>query len=121
MKDDLNLYDGEERPWGYYINLYESENYKVKKILVKPKEELSLQLHHKRAEHWIGVSGEGEVTVGDKKLILKRNEHVFIPVETMHRVSNRSDKPFIFIEVQVGDYLGEDDIVRFEDKYGRAK
>lgn len=121
MRDDLKFYPGEERPWGYFVNLYEDERYKVKKILVKPGEELSLQLHHKRDEHWIAVSGEGIVTLGEREILLKRNEHVFIPRETKHRVSNRGGEPFIFIEVQVGDYFGEDDIVRFEDKYGRVR
>ncbi len=121
MNDDLNLYSGEERPWGFFINLYENEKFKVKKILIKPGEELSLQLHHHRDEHWICVSGEGVITLGDKELVLKRDEHVFIPKETKHRAKNSKGDPFIFIEVQVGDYFGEDDIVRFEDKYGRIK
>ncbi len=114
-------YTGEERPWGNFLNLYEEDGFKVKRIEVKPGEMLSLQLHHHRSEHWICVRGEGIVVVGDREIVLRENEHVFIPKKTKHRAENRNSVPFVFVEVQVGDYLGEDDIVRFEDKYGRIE
>lgn len=108
------------RPWGSYENLFEREGFKVKHIVVDPGASLSLQLHHKRAEHWTVVRGRGVVTVGDERREIRQDQDVYIPVETRHRIENPGTEPLEFVEVQVGPYLGEDDIVRFEDRYGRA-
>ncbi len=110
----------EKRPWGRYTVLKSAENYKVKSIIVKPHQKLSLQLHERRAEHWICVRGKMLVTVGDKKIHLTPGEHVFIPKKAKHRMENTGDALAEIIEVQTGDYLGEDDIKRLEDIYGRA-
>jgi len=108
------------RPWGYYEGLDEGERHQVKHLMVNPGASLSLQLHHKRAEHWVVVKGEALVTVGDKVQTLKENESVYIPLETKHRLENPGREPLSIIEVQSGSYLGEDDIVRFDDVYGRV-
>jgi len=94
--------------------------YKVKRLVVNPKQKLSLQLHHKRSEHWTVVQGEAIVTIADKKQVLRANESIYISMMTKHRLENVTDKPVIIVEVQVGSYLGEDDIERFDDKYGRS-
>lgn len=107
------------RPWGNYISIENGSKWKVKKIEVKPRESLSLQMHYQRAEHWIVVTGTAEVVIGEKKLILKENQSCFVPKETKHRLSNIGEDPLVIIEVQSGSYLEEDDIVRFADKYGR--
>lgn len=107
------------RPWGNYISIDEGDNWKVKKIEVNPKESLSLQLHNHRAEHWIVISGLAAVEIDERKFTLKENESCFIPINTKHRLSNPSELPLKIIEVQSGSYLGEDDIKRFKDKYGR--
>ena len=115
------------RPWGYYESVDDSADqpikamsqFQVKRLMVKPGEALSLQLHHRRAEHWVVVSGTARVTVGDKVLTLNRDESTYIPKETRHRLENPGTEPLYLIEVQSGDYLGEDDIVRFEDHYKR--
>lgn len=107
------------RPWGSYTVLEEGTSFKIKRIVVKPKASLSLQLHHHRSEHWVVVEGTAKVVNGDKEYLLQTNESTFVPVETKHRLSNPGDKDLIMIEVQTGSYLGEDDIVRFEDTYGR--
>tara|TARA_A100001035_G_scaffold248692_1_gene218923 strand:- start:1201 stop:2640 length:1440 start_codon:yes stop_codon:yes gene_type:complete len=107
------------RPWGEYTSLAEGPNWQVKKIMVKPGESLSLQLHNKRTEHWIIVSGIALVEIDGNEKILQKNESTFIPLKSKHRLSNSGKDPLILIEVQSGDYLGEDDIVRFADKYGR--
>ena len=111
----------DERPWGTYEVLDKGQNYKVKRIEVKPDQRLSLQSHEKRSEHWIIVSGEAIVTVAEKELHLQANEVVLIPAKTKHRVANPGKELLVFIEVQCGSYLGEDDIKRFEDDYHRAK
>jgi len=108
------------RPWGWYDSIDEGEHFKVKRIMVKPGASLSLQKHHHRAEHWIVVSGHGEVTCDDKVITLGPNQSTYIPQGSIHRLANRTDEPLELIEVQSGSYLGEDDIVRFEDHYGRA-
>jgi len=107
------------RPWGAYESLDIGENFQVKRITVNPGAKLSLQMHHKRAEHWVVVSGIAQVTCDDKVFQLCENESAFIPVGTKHRLENPSTEPLHLIEVQSGNYLGEDDIVRFEDSYGR--
>ncbi|MGA1862851.1 mannose-1-phosphate guanylyltransferase/mannose-6-phosphate isomerase [Deferribacter thermophilus] len=109
------------RPWGSFTVLNEGKNYKVKKIVVNPGQKLSLQLHYHRAEHWIGVKGTAKVQIGEDTVYLSENEKVYIPKATKHRIENPGKIPFEFIEVQVGEYVGEDDIVRFEDMYGRVK
>jgi mannose-1-phosphate guanylyltransferase / mannose-6-phosphate isomerase len=93
---------------------------KVKRLVVKPGQVLSLQLHHRRSEHWTVVRGTAKVTVGDKEMLLQTNQSVEIPVNTKHRLENPGTEPIALIEVQCGDYFGEDDIVRFEDRYGRV-
>ncbi len=109
------------RPWGHYESLIDNSEWKVKIIKVKPKEQLSLQKHLHRAEHWVVVRGQAYVQVDNKKMILNKNESAFIPKGSKHRLSNNIDEPLIIIEVQTGSYLGEDDIERFEDNYGRLK
>ena len=101
-------------------SLAESENWQVKRIEVKPKQSLSLQMHHHRAEHWIVVSGTAEVQVDDEIQILTEDQSVYIPIGSKHRLTNLGKLPLTLIEVQSGGYLGEDDIVRFEDVYGRG-
>ena len=107
------------RPWGKFDSIEKSDTFQVKKITVKPKERLSLQMHHHRAEHWIVVAGVAKVTCGEEIFLLHENESTFIPKGTKHRLENTLDTPLVLIEVQSGTYLGEDDIVRFDDKYGR--
>lgn len=107
------------RPWGAYEGLDIGENFQVKHITVNPGAKLSLQLHHKRAEHWVVVSGMAQVTCDDKVFALHENESTFIPLGSKHRLENTGTEPLHLIEVQSGAYLGEDDIVRFEDSYGR--
>ncbi len=108
------------RPWGSYETVDIGDRFQVKHIMVRPGGRLSLQMHHHRAEHWVVVEGTARVTVGDKVSMLKENESTFIPLGEKHRLENPGDKPLRLIEVQSGGYLGEDDIVRFEDVYGRA-
>lgn len=108
------------RPWGWYDSIDMGPRFQVKRILVKPKASLSLQMHHHRAEHWIVVSGTAEVTVGDKVVMLSENQSTYIPLGTVHRLVNPGAIPLEIIEVQSGSYLGEDDIVRFQDNYGRT-
>jgi len=108
------------RPWGSYTVLNEGPGFKIKRIEVKPGNELSLQLHHRRAEHWVVVRGVAEVTCGERVFPLSANESTYIPVETKHRLANRGAERLVLIEVQCGEHLGEDDNVRFADKYGLA-
>jgi mannose-1-phosphate guanylyltransferase/mannose-6-phosphate isomerase len=108
------------RPWGAYTVLQEGPRFKIKRIEVKPGAALSLQLHHRRSEHWVVVAGVAKVTRGDETYVVNANGSTYIPVETRHRLENPTGEPLVMIEVQCGDYLGEDDIVRFDDKYGRA-
>jgi len=108
------------RPWGWYDGVDSGPRHQVKRILVKPGASLSLQMHHHRAEHWIVVSGTAEVTVVDKVVLLTENQSVYIPLGATHRLRNPGKVPLEIIEVQSGSYLGEDDIVRFEDTYGRV-
>jgi mannose-1-phosphate guanylyltransferase/mannose-6-phosphate isomerase len=108
------------RPWGWYDSIDEDEGFKVKRILVRPGASLSLQKHHHRAEHWVVVRGEATVQIGEKVFLLKANQSTYIPQGEVHRLSNEQSEPLEIIEVQSGSYLGEDDIVRLDDVYGRA-
>ena len=108
------------RPWGAYDSIDMDARFQVKRITVNPGAALSLQMHHHRAEHWIVVSGTARVTRGEDVFLLGENESTFIPVGTKHRLENPGKVPLQLIEVQSGSYLGEDDIVRFEDVYGRS-
>ena len=108
-----------ERPWGTYTVLDEHNAYKIKRIEVQPGQRLSLQMHHHRSEHWVVVSGTAKVTCGEMVRIFNVNESTFIPVGANHRLENPGVIPLIIIEVQNGEYLGEDDIIRFQDDYYR--
>lgn len=108
------------RPWGSYTVLEDADDCKVKRLTVKPGHVLSLQLHHRRSEHWTVVEGTAKVRVGEDEFLLNRNESTYIPMNTVHRLENPTDSDIHLIEVQCGDYFGEDDIVRLEDRYGRA-
>jgi mannose-1-phosphate guanylyltransferase/mannose-6-phosphate isomerase len=119
-RDCVSLPAKVERPWGSYQVIGQGPGFQVKRIVVDPGEALSLQMHHRRSEHWIVVRGSAEVTVGEKVSTLGENESTFIPAETKHRIANPGLTPLELIEVQSGSYLGEDDIVRFDDRYGRA-
>jgi mannose-1-phosphate guanylyltransferase/mannose-6-phosphate isomerase len=107
------------RPWGSYDSLDRGERFQVKRLIVNPGAVLSLQMHHHRAEHWIVVSGTARVTRNDEVFLLEENESTYIPIGTAHRIENPGKLPLHIIEVQSGSYFGEDDIVRFEDNYGR--
>ncbi|KVE27001.1 LPS biosynthesis protein [Burkholderia singularis] len=109
-----------QRPWGYYDSIDRGERFQVKRIVVDPGKQLSLQMHYHRAEHWIVVSGTAKVTRGEKTFLLSENESTYIEVGEVHRLENPGKVPLEIIEVQSGNYLGEDDIVRFDDRYGRA-
>ena len=118
-KPEANIHKTIYRPWGNYSSISEGKNWQVKKIIVKEGESLSLQLHNHRSEHWVVVSGEALIEIEGKKKILNINESAYIPLGSKHRLSNPGNTPLILIEVQSGDYFGEDDIIRFQDKYGR--
>lgn len=107
------------RPWGTYQTIERGNNYQVKRITVNPGGQLSLQSHNRRTEHWVVVQGKATVVCGEKECVLVADERIYIPVKTKHRMSNFGEEEIVFIEVQTGDYLGEDDIVRYEDIYGR--
>ena len=109
------------RPWGSYETLVMGDQFQVKRIRVNPGASLSLQLHHKRAEHWIVVQGSALVTIADKQTRLEANQSTYVPIETKHRLENTEDQELVLIEIQCGSYLGEDDIVRFDDVYGRVE
>jgi mannose-1-phosphate guanylyltransferase/mannose-6-phosphate isomerase len=119
-REEKNLHRKVARPWGWYDSVDEGERFKVKRIQVKPGASLSLQMHHHRAEHWIVVKGVAEITNGDQVITLHENQSTYIPQGQTHRLANPGDTPLEIIEVQSGSYLGEDDIVRFEDTYGRS-
>jgi len=119
-RGEKNLHRKVHRPWGWYDSIDSGPRFQVKRIMVKPGASLSLQMHHHRAEHWIVVQGTAEVTCGDNKLMLSENQSTYIPLGEVHRLANPGKVPLEIIEVQSGSYLGEDDIVRFEDSYGRA-
>jgi mannose-6-phosphate isomerase len=110
----------ELRPWGSFTILEEAKGYKIKRIEVKPNHRLSLQMHYHRSEHWIVVSGTAKVTCGGKEEVLSSNQSTYVPPCTLHRLENPGVIPLVMIEVQNGEYLGEDDIVRVEDDYART-
>jgi mannose-1-phosphate guanylyltransferase/mannose-6-phosphate isomerase len=109
------------RPWGYFSILEDALDCKVKRLVVKPGQVLSLQMHKRRAEHWTVIRGVAKVRLGEKEFLLNPNESTYIPVETLHRLENPGTEDVHLIEVQTGDYFGEDDIERYEDIYGRIK
>lgn len=111
----------ELRPWGSFTVLEEGRGYKIKRIEVKPGHRLSLQMHHHRSEHWIVVSGTAKVVCGEQEIMLGNNQSTYVPQCTNHRLENPGVIPLVLIEVQNGEYLGEDDIVRFQDDYARTK
>ena len=108
------------RPWGFYDSIDNGLRYQVKRITVNPGAKLSVQMHHHRAEHWVVVSGTAQVTNGDKTYLVTENQSTYIPIGQIHALENPGVIPLELIEVQSGTYLGEDDIVRYEDRYGRA-
>jgi mannose-1-phosphate guanylyltransferase/mannose-6-phosphate isomerase len=120
-RDEAKTHSRVYRPWGSYETMDLAERFQVKRITVKPGEVLSLQKHHHRAEHWIVVKGTALVTRGDQEILLSEDESTYIPLGTVHRLQNPGKIPLELIEVQTGSYLGEDDIVRLEDVYGRNK
>ena len=118
-RDEFKFHQTVYRPWGSYSVLAEQPRYQIKKIVVNPREKLSLQMHHHRHEHWVVVKGAALVTNGDKEILLHEDQSTYIPAGNVHRLENPGVIPLELIEVQIGSYLGEDDIVRFEDIYGR--
>lgn len=120
-REEHTLHRKVHRPWGWYDTIVDGHRFKVKHIQVKPKASLSLQKHHHRAEHWVVVKGTAEITNGDRTILLTENQSTYIPFGETHRLANPGTIPLEIIEVQSGSYLGEDDIVRFEDNYGRSK
>jgi mannose-1-phosphate guanylyltransferase/mannose-6-phosphate isomerase len=119
-REEHTLHRKVHRPWGWFDCIDEGGRFKVKRIQVKPKASLSLQKHHHRAEHWVVVTGTAEITNGDKRILLTENQSTYIPLGEPHRLANPGTIPLEIIEVQSGSYLGEDDIVRFDDHYGRG-
>ncbi|WP_087691052.1 MULTISPECIES: mannose-1-phosphate guanylyltransferase/mannose-6-phosphate isomerase [unclassified Pandoraea] len=119
-REEHSLHRKVHRPWGWYDSIDEGTRFKVKRIQVKPKASLSLQKHHHRAEHWVVVTGTAEITNGEKTILLTENQSTYIPLGEVHRLSNPGTIPLEIIEIQSGSYLGEDDIVRFQDNYGRS-
>lgn len=120
MANNYKRGDKDTRPWGTWEVLDSGEKHCVKRIMVTPGNILSLQSHNHRDEHWIIVKGEAVVTLGEEKIAKKENEAIFIPVGVKHRIQNNSKENMEFIEVQTGDTLDEEDIIRYEDSYGRS-
>lgn len=120
-REEFRVHRRVYRPWGSYETLINAERFQVKRIIVNPRQQLSLQMHHHRAEHWIVVKGTARVTCGEKEFNLSEDQSTYIPLGTKHRLVNPGLIPLELIEVQSGSYLGEDDIVRFDDNYGRAE
>jgi len=118
--DAHKLHRTVHRPWGTFTTLEDSDRYKIKRLVVTPGHSLSLQMHHHRSEHWVVVSGMASIVNGDRNISLGPNQSTYIPAGCQHRLSNPGKLPLVLIEVQSGEYLGEDDIVRFEDVYGRS-
>ena len=111
--------NGEKRPWGRYDNIYEDDDCKVKRIVIEPGESPSYQMHYKRSEVWVVVSGTGKVRINDEYREVASGDCIIVPKESKHTIANTGKDKVVFIEVQLGSYFGEDDIVRLEDKYGR--
>jgi len=120
-RDEGTIHRKVYRPWGWYDSIESGKHFQVKRLHVNPGAELSLQMHHKRAEHWVVVNGTATVVNGEEVLTLKEGESTYIPIGAMHSLGNKTNEPLEVIEVQSGIYLGEDDIVRFKDAYGRSK
>ena len=120
QRHEIDIHAQVHRPWGCFQGIVRADRYQVKRISVKPGASLSLQMHHHRAEHWIVVAGTAKVTCGEETFLLSENQSTYIPVGTKHRLENPGKLPLDIIEVQSGSYLGEDDIVRFDDVYGRG-
>lgn len=118
--ENLGALYTEERPWGRFTVLMDLPAYKVKRIVVNPGHRLSLQMHYKREEHWIITQGRPEITLGEETRTWHTGDHVHIPKQTKHRIANTGTEPVEFVEVQLGEYFGEDDIVRFQDDYQRT-
>ena len=118
-RQEIEVHRRVHRPWGFYEVIDNASQFQVKRISVKPGACLSLQMHRHRAEHWIIVKGTAEVTCGDKQFTLHESQSTYIPVGERHRLKNIGIDHLIVVEVQTGSYLGEDDIIRFEDNYGR--
>lgn len=114
------MLDSEERPWGHYEIISESEQYKIKKIVVKPQKRLSLQRHQYRNEYWIVIEGTGIVTHNDTQILVQKDSSIVIKKGDIHRVENTGNTNLVFIEIQTGSYFGEDDIERLSDDYGRV-
>jgi len=121
QRPEASLHRRVYRPWGSYESLVTADRFQVKRIVVNPGQTLSLQMHHHRAEHWIVVHGTAEVTCEERIFMLAEDESTYIPLGHKHRLSNPGRIPLELIEVQSGAYLGEDDIVRYEDVYGRSE
>ena len=121
QREEILLHQRVYRPWGSYETLEETERFKVKRIIVNPGAKLSLQMHHHRAEHWVVVKGTAKIVCGDKEFMLTEDQSNYIPLGTQHRLENPGVIPLEIIEIQTGAYLGEDDIVRFDDNYGRVE
>ena len=107
------------RPWGKYTTIGAGDKWQVKRLEIKSNESISLQLHNHRSEHWIVVKGVAKVEIDSESFLVKSNESIYVPLGSKHRLSNPNNEKLIIIEIQNGNYLGEDDIIRFEDKYGR--
>jgi mannose-1-phosphate guanylyltransferase/mannose-6-phosphate isomerase len=116
-----DAFSHERRPWGQFESLAIGERFQVKRIIVNPGATLSLQSHMHRAEHWIVVSGTARVTIGDEVRLVSENQSVYVPLGAKHRMENPGKVPMVLIEVQTGAYLGEDDIIRYEDVYARGQ
>jgi len=121
QRDEVNSHTRVYRPWGWYESICASERFQAKRIVVNPGSSLSLQLHHHRAEHWVVVKGTAYVTCGETVTTLTEDQSTYIPLGSRHRLENPGVIPLEIIEVQTGSYLGEDDIVRFDDHYGRKQ
>ncbi|MBE9562227.1 MAG: cupin domain-containing protein, partial [Proteobacteria bacterium] len=119
QRSETELHRKVYRPWGYYETIDIKERFQVKRISVNPGSSLSLQIHYHRSEHWVIVQGTAKITKNDEVFVLTENQSTYIPIGTKHRLENQGRIPLEIIEVQSGSYLGEDDIVRFEDVYGR--
>ncbi|NJK35928.1 MAG: cupin domain-containing protein [Oscillatoriales cyanobacterium SM2_2_1] len=119
LNGHIGMHQTVERPWGSFTVLEEGKGYKIKRIEVRPGHRLSLQMHHHRSEHWIVVSGTAKVTCGEEEIMISNNQSTYVPQCTAHRLENPGLIPLILIEVQNGEYLGEDDIIRFQDDYAR--